>query len=116
MASLLRWGERSVARPRNGRPLTVVVHASASGAIPHNGQGGFRQPDPNRNVCGVFQLSGSPVSLSLNDVRDAYEACSTARTAAERRQCFEVYGLDADKATAGQGQGSLVGSRISPSL
>ncbi|GLI69922.1 hypothetical protein VaNZ11_014650 [Volvox africanus] len=97
MSSLIPSGAKSLVSSRTTRPLTVVVHASASGAISHSGQGGFRRPESNRNVCGVFQLSGSPVSLSLNDVRDAYEACSTARTAAERCQCFEVYGLDADK-------------------
>ncbi|GIL43808.1 hypothetical protein Vafri_1411, partial [Volvox africanus] len=97
MASQVRSGAKSLVSSRITRPLTVIVHASASGAISHNDRGGFRQPESNRNVCGVFQLSGSPVSLSLNDVRDAYEACSTARTAAERRQCFEVYGLDAEK-------------------
>ncbi|GFR48329.1 hypothetical protein Agub_g10212 [Astrephomene gubernaculifera] len=79
------------------RARKLLLYASASGAIPHNGAGGVRRPDPNRNVCGVFQITGSPVWLTLNDVRDAYEACSPARSVSERRQCFEVYGLDADK-------------------
>ncbi|KXZ50295.1 hypothetical protein GPECTOR_17g934 [Gonium pectorale] len=37
------------------------------------------------------------MTLNLTDIRDAYEACSTAKSANERRQCFEVYGLDSDK-------------------
>ncbi|GLC41446.1 hypothetical protein PLESTM_001196800 [Pleodorina starrii] len=100
MTYVTRGSSQRVSAGLSSRPLrrTVLVRASgASGAFPHNGQGGISRPDLNRNVCGVFQLNGSPVGLSLNDVRDAYEACSTARSPSERRQCFEVYGLDADK-------------------
>ncbi|KAG2435037.1 hypothetical protein HYH02_012034 [Chlamydomonas schloesseri] len=48
-------------------------------------------------MSGVFQIPNTPVPSSMLDVRDAYEACSLTSSPAERRQCFEVFGLDSDK-------------------
>eukprot|EP00197_Chlamydomonas_leiostraca_P008613 CAMPEP_0202859722 /NCGR_PEP_ID=MMETSP1391-20130828/1713_1 /ASSEMBLY_ACC=CAM_ASM_000867 /TAXON_ID=1034604 /ORGANISM="Chlamydomonas leiostraca, Strain SAG 11-49" /LENGTH=79 /DNA_ID=CAMNT_0049538781 /DNA_START=280 /DNA_END=519 /DNA_ORIENTATION=+ len=36
----------------------------------------------------------------MNDIRDAVESCSCARTVEERDQCYECFGLDGRKVAA----------------
>ncbi|PNH03444.1 hypothetical protein TSOC_010495, partial [Tetrabaena socialis] len=49
------------------------------------------------NVLRVLMVYPLVYEVVAGRPPDAYEACSTARSTKERRQCFEVYGLDADK-------------------
>lgn len=75
----------SVAHPAGALAFTVLDDAAAEG----------------RAALSWMLLRRLPTLAVTNPCcgprRDAYEACSLTSSPAERRQCFEVYGLDSDK-------------------
>ncbi|KAG2499689.1 hypothetical protein HYH03_002624 [Edaphochlamys debaryana] len=101
MAPSLLHSSRACSCSSRATRLRVNASASAGGSVPrYPGAGGgssHGRENASPATTGVFQLDGNPIPTTILDVRDAYEACSVSRSAKERRQCFEVYGLDADK-------------------
>lgn len=45
----------------------------------------------------LFNLSTKSPEMTLEDIRDAYEQCSTIPAAGERAQCYSCFGLDGDR-------------------
>lgn len=100
-----RWQCRILRRKPAARGKSAAVFvpqaaSSSSASTPFEGQGGGhnqRRQHQQPNAYGVFQLDADLPCTDLYDVRDACEACSAVKGTAERRQCFEVFGLDATK-------------------
>lgn len=71
--------------------------SGGSDALNNNNRRKGSSPPAPLAPYGVFQLDADLPCTTLDDVRDACEACGSVRGATERRQCFEVFGLDSTK-------------------